>query len=174
MSSARAVGARQQRVGVLVDWQVNRGRPQIQLLLLLLRLSQRARARHGGSRSGPLAVLLGALYRCVGLGICSVDIPVSTTVGPRLQIHHGMGLVVHSGTVLGSDVTLRQNTTIGSARSGGGAPRLGDGVSVGPNAVVLGEVDLGESVVVGAGSVVLASAPAGAVLVGNPARDVSA
>lgn len=139
---------------------------------MLLRLSQWSRRRQGVAWR-PLALVLGAVYRWAGLAVCSVDIPISTKIGPRLQIHHGMALVVHARAVLGSDVVLRQCTTIGSSHAGSGAPRLGDRVSIGPNAVVLGEIELGHDVVVGAGSVVLRDAEPGAVLVGNPARSLT-
>ncbi|MDJ0352031.1 hypothetical protein [Pseudarthrobacter sp. PH31-O2] len=155
-------------VQILEDVRANRGRPHLQFALLLFRLAQASRAR-----SGLLAqtsnVVFTAAYRAYALSVLSLDIPVSTKVSPGLVIHHGMGLVVHNDAVIGRGVTLRQNTTIG-AKPGLGAPKLLDGVDVGANSVIIGNITIGENSVVGAGAVVTVSIPENSIVVGNPAR----
>jgi serine acetyltransferase len=112
-------------------------------------------------------------YRVVSLFVVGFDIPVSTSIGPGLIINHGMGLVVHNQTVIGSNVSLRQCTTFGS-KSGTAPPTVGDNADFGANCVVLGPVTIGPDAVVGAGSVVISSVAKGDVVAGNPARVIRA
>ncbi|MEI6501031.1 MAG: serine acetyltransferase [Armatimonadota bacterium] len=104
--------------------------------------------------------------------VCGCELPPSTDVGAGLRIFHGQGLVVHPRTVIGRNVTLRHNTTIGAIAVGAErlAPVICDRVDVGANATVLGGVRIGTGAVVGAGSVVVSDVPDGATVVGNPAR----
>lgn len=155
--------------GFLQDWHANRGRPGIQLVLVLFRLAQSARGN-----GGPLRRLAGGpvllLYRVVALRFFGIDLPVSTAVGPGLAIHHGMGLVVNRATQIGEHVTLRHNTTLGARRGDEDCPVLGAHVDVGPQSVLLGALDIGAGARIGAGSVVLHDVPAAASVAGNPAR----
>jgi serine acetyltransferase len=102
--------------------------------------------------------------------LMGTEIPENTKVGFGLQIYHGQGLVVVDSTVIGEYVTLRHNTTIGNAHSGGKGPVIGNHVKVGANSVILGNIHIGDNVVIGAGSVVVKDVPANTVVAGNPAR----
>ena len=156
----------------LCDWDANRGNPKGRLVMLLFRIAHWLRAL-------PDPVwLLGApflvFYRFGvewGMGI---ELRFATRAGPRLRLFHGQALVVHEGTVLGADCTLRQSTTIGSKTLADGTqsacPVLGDGVDVGANAVIIGAIRIGDRAVIGVGAVVVKDVPAGAVVAGNPAR----
>jgi serine acetyltransferase len=153
---------------LLQDWKRNAGRPQMQLLLACFRAAQKCRAGSGPVRVlGPLFTLL---YRWPALFMVGVDMPVSTKVGPGLAIHHGLGIIVHSRTRIGRNVTLRQNTTIGAKESGSLPPRIGDGVDIGAGALIIGDLEIGAGASVGAGTVVLRDVPEGGVVVGNPGR----
>jgi serine acetyltransferase len=88
-----------------------------------------------------------------------IDLPISTAVGTRLRIHHGSGIVINCDAIIGDDVSLRHNTTIGNARSGGPSPRVWDRVSVGPHSIILGGIEIGSDAQVGAGSLVTADVP---------------
>jgi len=155
--------------GPLQDWAANRGRPGIQLVLVLFRLAQRARG--GGNRFRRLpAALPMLLYRLVALRLFGIDLPVSTAVGRGLAIHHGMGLVVNRTTRIGDCVTLRHNTTLGSRRTDEDSPALASHVDVGPHSVLLGAISVGEGALIGAGSVVLHDVPPATSVAGNPAR----
>ncbi len=158
-----------ERPGPFQDWSANRGRPGIQLVLVLFRLAQRARG-DGGRLRRLLAAPLMLLYRLVALRLFSIDLPVSTAVGRGLAIHHGMGLVVNRATRIGDSVTLRHNTTLGSRRTDADGPVLADRVDVGPHSVLLGAISVGEGALVGAGSVVLRDVPPATSVAGNPAR----
>jgi serine acetyltransferase len=155
--------------GLFQDWRANRGRPGIRLVLVLFRAAQLARG-NGHRRRVLLAAPVIAFYRAVALAVFSIDLPTSTSVGPALTIHHGMGLVVNRATRIGEHVTLRHSTTLGSRRGESDCPLIGPRVDIGPHCVVLGAVELGAGAVVGAGSVVLHDVPLGTTVAGNPAR----
>ncbi|MHA7141948.1 serine O-acetyltransferase [Arthrobacter sp. Sr33] len=154
--------------GLGQDWAANKGRRHLQVLLVTFRAAQRARRSTGPLKA--TSPLLTLLYRSVALFTMSIDIPVSCTIGPRLAIHHGMGLVIHAQAKLGADITLRQNVTIGARKVGGDAPMLGDGVDVGVGAVILGPLSIGANARIGANAVVLHDVPDAATVVGNPGR----
>jgi putative colanic acid biosynthesis acetyltransferase WcaB len=78
---------------------------------------------------------------------------------------------VNRGTVLGSDCVLRHGVTIGARRRGEWPPRVGDRVVFGAHAIAIGAITIGDGAVIGAGAVVTRDVPAGAVMVGNPARE---
>ncbi|MFC9760544.1 serine O-acetyltransferase [Rhodococcus jostii] len=151
------------------DWNVNRGRSFIQVVLVLFRVA--AFFRKSDRRIVRLAgVPIALLYRSIALSLGGIDIPPSTTIGPRLRIHHGFALVLNKNSVLGSDVTLRHCTTIGAKDDRNRCARVGNGVSIGPNSVLIGDISIGDGAIIGAGSVVVADVLAGTVAMGNPAR----
>ena len=105
-----------------------------------------------------------------------VEIHPGAVIGRRLFIDHGMGVVIGETTVVGSDVTLYQGVTLGGTGGGPDAhgakrhPTLCDGVFVGNNANVLGNITIGANSRVGAGSVVLRDVPPNSTVVGVPAH----
>lgn len=137
------------------------------------------RATASARTDGPpiLAKLATAAYRLVVDWVLGIDLPPDVDVGPGLAIFHGTGLVVHPSTVIGSDVLLRHGVTLGALGDGRAdddsrGPTIGDRVSIGAGAIVLGPITVGDDAVVGAGAVVVDDVPAGATVVGNPARVV--
>lgn len=112
------------------------------------------------------------LYRLIFNWLLGIDISEHTSIGENFVLWHGVGTIVHPRTIIGDNVTIRHNTTIGNAKSGGGAPIIGNNVNIGANVVVIGEITIGDNVVIGAGSVVTKSLPANVLVVGNPARIV--
>lgn len=115
--------------------------------------------------------LLPALLRRWGITACGVDILPRADLGGGCIVAHGLGLVVGGYTVVGEDATLLHGVTLGEARFDEiDYPRLGDRVTVGAGAAVLGGVTVGDDAVIGAGAVVLADVPAGARVAGVPAR----
>jgi serine O-acetyltransferase len=104
-----------------------------------------------------------------------VEIHPGARIGRRLFIDHGMGVVIGETAEIGDDVMLYHGVTLGgkSTRREKRHPTLGDRVVVGAGATILGPVTIGDDSSVGAGAVVVKDAPAGAVLVGIPARDLA-
>jgi serine O-acetyltransferase len=106
--------------------------------------------------------------------IFSVVLPPSAQLGKGVLLgYHGLGIVVHANAVIGDRVRISPNVVIGG-KGGGvqGVPVIEDDVTIGAGACILGAVVVGRGVIVGANSVVVADVPAGAVVVGAPARIV--
>ncbi|MGB6691814.1 MAG: serine O-acetyltransferase [Terracidiphilus sp.] len=103
-----------------------------------------------------------------------VEIHPGALIGRRLFIDHGAGVVIGETAVVGNDVTLYQGVTLGGTGKelGKRHPTLCDGVFVGNNANVLGNICIGENSRVGAGSVVLSDVPPNSTVVGVPAHIV--
>jgi putative colanic acid biosynthesis acetyltransferase WcaB len=160
------------QTSLFCDWEVNRGNPKGQIILLLFRCAHALRALPDPWWLPGLPAL--AAYRLLVEWVLGVELRYKTRIGPRLRLYHAHALVVHEHTVIGADCTLRQSTTIGNKvladGSPGACPVLGDGVDVGANSVILGAINVGDRAVIGAGSVVVKDVPAGATVAGNPAR----
>ncbi|MEW5770262.1 MAG: serine O-acetyltransferase [Pseudomonadota bacterium] len=106
--------------------------------------------------------------------VTNIDIHPGATLGRRLFIDHGAGVVIGETAEIGDDVTLYHGVTLGGTtwNKGKRHPTLGDGVVVGAGAKVLGAITLGEQVRVGANSVVVKDVPAHRTVVGIPGRVV--
>jgi serine O-acetyltransferase len=93
-------------------------------------------------------------------------------------MHHPHGIVIGSGAIVGAGCTLLQNVTLGERFADGRPPhdypQVGDRVTIGAGACVLGGVHLGDGAVIGANSVVLSDVPEGGIAVGSPARVLDA
>jgi serine O-acetyltransferase len=103
-----------------------------------------------------------------------VDIHPGALLGRRLFIDHATGVVIGETAIVGCDVTIYQGVTLGGTGKGHGKrhPTVCDGVFIGNNANVLGNITVGENSRVGAGSVVLSDVPPNSTVVGVPAHIV--
>ena len=115
-----------------------------------------------------LALWLSKRMRC-RLG---VDIHPAATIGRRLVIDHGMGIVIGETAIVGNDCKIFHGVTLGGTGKERGKrhPTLGNGVMVGSGAKVLGNVSIGDNAKIGANAVVLWDVPANTTAVGMPAR----
>jgi serine O-acetyltransferase len=113
--------------------------------------------------------------------VTGIEIHPGVRIGERFFIDHGMGVVIGETAEIGDGVTLYQDVTLGGVapsidshlqRDQKRHPTLRDGVIVGSGAQVLGPITVGEDARVGANAVVTKDVPAGATVVGNPARVV--
>jgi serine O-acetyltransferase len=103
-----------------------------------------------------------------------VEIHPGARLGRRVFIDHGMGVVIGETAIVGDDVTLYQGVTLGGTgkETGKRHPTLRNGVFVGNNANILGNIVIGENSRVGAGSVVVRDVPPDSTVVGVPAHIV--
>jgi serine O-acetyltransferase len=103
-----------------------------------------------------------------------IEIHPGAELGRRLFIDHGTGTVIGETAVVGDDVTLYQGVTLGGTgkEKGKRHPTLGNNISIGSGAKLLGNITIGDNVRVGAGSVVLRNVPANSTIVGVPGHIV--
>jgi serine O-acetyltransferase len=94
------------------------------------------------------------------------------SIGKRLNIEHFGCIVIHGQTVIGDDCMIRQGVTIGNRHIEHplDAPIIGNRVTIGAGAKILGKVVIGDDVSIGANAVVLDNVPSGHIAVGVPAR----
>ena len=103
-----------------------------------------------------------------------IEIHPGATIGRRLVIDHGTGIVIGETAELGDDVLLYQGVTLGGTGKDVGKrhPTLGNNVMVGAGARVLGPITVRDNARIAAGAVVLQDVPANATAVGVPAQIV--
>lgn len=104
-----------------------------------------------------------------------IEIHPGATIGRRVFIDHGMGIVIGETAVIGDDCTLYHGVTLGgtSWNKGKRHPTLEAGVIIGAGAKVLGPITLHAGAKVGSNAVVVKDVPANATAVGIPARIVA-
>ena len=91
--------------------------------------------------------------------------------GKAFVLNHPYSTIINAKSI-GSNFTICQLTTIGNAIHGRNdlVPTIGDNVSIGANATIIGDITIGNNVIIGAGSVVVKDIPDNCVVAGNPAR----
>ncbi|CDG83750.1 serine O-acetyltransferase [Janthinobacterium agaricidamnosum] len=107
--------------------------------------------------------------------VTGIEIHPGATIGRRVFIDHGFGVVIGETAVVGDDCTIYQGVTLGGTSLTSGSkrhPTLERGVIVGAGAKVLGSFTVGEYAKVGSNAVLLKGVPHGATAVGNPAHIV--
>jgi len=106
--------------------------------------------------------------------VTGVEIHPAALIGREFFIDHGAGVVIGETAVIGNRVTLYQGVTLGGTgfQRGKRHPTLGDNVTVGSGAKLLGPIAVGDGAKVGANTVVVEDVPPGATVVGNPGHPV--
>lgn len=103
------------------------------------------------------------------------SISSNATIGPGFTLHHTLGIVIGWQVVAGANFEVFQNVTIGSNRKPKGnrfMPIIGDNVSIGAGAVVVGAITIGDNVKIGANSFVDKDVPSNVLVAGIPAKIV--
>lgn len=115
-----------------------------------------------------LAEMMMFIVRCV----LNIEIHPAATIGKRLFIDHGTGVVIGATSVIGDDVTMYHGVTLGGVGRGDSSgkrhPTVEDGVTIGAGAKVLGNITLGQGCMLGANAVVLKDVPPRKTSVGVP------
>ncbi|TYC99486.1 serine O-acetyltransferase [Arthrobacter echini] len=103
--------------------------------------------------------------------LTGVEIHPAATIGRRFFIDHGMGIVIGSTAEIGDDVMLYQGVTLGgrSLERVKRHPTIGDRVTIGAGAKVLGPITIGAGSAVGANAVVVKDTPPDSIVTGIPA-----
>jgi serine O-acetyltransferase len=119
----------------------------------------------------PLTVAYRLAHQAV-IALWTIDLPYNARIGRRLQIVHHGGIWQGAWSV-GDDVTIRHCATIGLVRKGADrSPLIGNRVEIGPGACIVGDITIGDDAFIGPNTVVTQDVPAGAAVLGNPARVV--
>lgn len=107
-----------------------------------------------------------------GQFLTNVDIHPGATIGKRVFIDHAMGVVIGETAVVGDDVLIYQQVTLGgvSLSKEKRHPTIEDGVTIGAGAKVLGDITIGKDAKIGANSVVIKDVPPECTAVGVPAH----
>lgn len=110
----------------------------------------------------------------IGRWLTGIEIHPAARIGRRLIIDHGMGVVIGETAIVGDDVYLYHQVTLGGTSSERGKrhPTVGNGVIVGAGAKILGDIVIGEGARVGANAVVVQPVAPGETVVGIPARPI--
>jgi serine O-acetyltransferase len=106
--------------------------------------------------------------------VTGVEIHPAAEIGKGFFIDHGSGVVIGETAKIGDQVTLYQGVTLGGTgfQRGKRHPTLGDNVTVGSGAKLLGPIAVGDGAKIGANTVVVEDVPPGATVVGNPGHPV--
>jgi serine O-acetyltransferase len=106
--------------------------------------------------------------------VTGVEIHPAAKIGGEFFIDHGSGVVIGETAEIGERVTLYQGVTLGGTglQPGKRHPTLGDNVTVGSGAKLLGPISVGDGAKIGANTVVVEDVPPGSTVVGNPGHPV--
>lgn len=131
------------------------------------------RVAHAAWQNGDTTLAMAVKAAC-GRAFAT-DIHPAAQIGAGFWLDHGLCFVAGETTVIGKDVSIWHNVTLGSTFNNSGAdrhPKVEDGAIIGAGALVLGSVTIGAGANIGAGAIVLEDVPAGRVVVSTKARDV--
>jgi serine O-acetyltransferase len=130
------------------------------------------RAAHASMEAG--VPLLPRIIAYLTRAITGIEIHPAARIGNEFFIDHGSGVVIGETASIGNCVTLYQGVTLGGTgfQRGKRHPTLGNNVTVGSGAKLLGPIAVGDGAKIGANTVVVEDVPPGATVVGNPGHPV--
>jgi putative colanic acid biosynthesis acetyltransferase WcaB len=148
------------RAYVLQDWKANAASTRrVQVALVLFRIYSYLAERHGaGSKR---AIWIERFYRLYAESVAGFELPAYTQVGARFVLWHGFGTVVNRHAVIGDNVRMRHNVTIGNRGEELDCPVIEDDVEIGVGATIVGAVRIGRGASIGAHSLVTFDVPPG-------------
>ncbi|MDD3706488.1 MAG: serine O-acetyltransferase [Clostridiaceae bacterium] len=118
--------------------------------------------------------LVSRLISQISRFFTGIEIHPGAVIGRRFFIDHGSGIVIGETAEVGDDVTLYQGVTLGGTGKDKGKrhPTIGNNVTIGSGAKILGPITIGHNAKIGAGAVVVRCIPANSTAVGVPAHVV--
>ncbi len=118
--------------------------------------------------------LIGRFISYIGRFITGIEIHPGATIGQRLFIDHGMGVVIGETSTIGNDVTIYHDVTLGGTSLAASLrhPQIGNGVIIGAGAQLLGPIKIGNNARIGSNAVVVKDVASETTVVGVPARVV--
>lgn len=104
-----------------------------------------------------------------------IEIHPGATIGRRVVIDHGMGVVIGETSIIGDDVLIYHGVTLGGKINDTVKrhPTIGNNVMLGAGATIIGDIEIGDGAMIGANAVVTKSIPAGAKIVGPQATIIN-
>ena len=104
-----------------------------------------------------------------------IEIHPGATIGRRVVIDHGMGIVIGETAIVGDDVLIYHGVTLGGKINDRVKrhPTVGNNVLLGAGAKLIGDIEIGDGAMIGANAVVTKNVPAGAVIVGPQIRPIN-
>lgn len=121
----------------------------------------------------PLSVIYRVCERHVRFKY-GIELPYSVKLGDRVVFEHQHGIVIHGHCEIGDDCIIRQGVTMGNKVPDFpfDAPKIGNNVSIGAGAKILGAVEIGDNATIGANAVVINDVGEGETVVGVPAKAI--
>ncbi len=118
----------------------------------------------------PLSLVYKILFKAIQV-LTGIELPCEVQVGSNFRIDHFGEIIVSGYARFGDNCILRNGVTVGLKNiEEKAAPQIGDNVTIGAGAKVLGPITIGNDVTIGANAVVIRSVPDHAIAVGIPAR----
>ncbi|WP_199708128.1 serine O-acetyltransferase [Algoriphagus lacus] len=116
--------------------------------------------------------MIARIFLHINKSSYGIQIPHITKIGKGLFIGHYGAIVVSNEAVIGDNCNLAQGSTIGRINKGPrkGAPKIGNRVWIGANAVLVGNISIGDNVLIAPLSFVNFDVPANSMVLGNPAQ----
>lgn len=127
---------------------------------------------HRLASGNPLGALAGRVAARLWHSVPGLDLS-GTEIGPGLFVSHGQCTIL-SAERIGANCQVHQGVTVGWDYRGDRRPIIGDDVFIGCGAKILGAITIGDGASIGANAVVMCDVPAGATAVGIPARVIRA
>lgn len=103
-----------------------------------------------------------------------IQIPLNTKIGRGFRILHFGNIVVNPGTIIGENFNIAQGVLLGgNIGERAGAPRIGNNVVIGANAILLGGINIGDNVLIAPGAFINFDVPSNSIVIGNPGKIIS-
>lgn len=123
------------------------------------------------SRKIPILRIFPKIFFSFYKLLYNTDLPYNMKIGKGFSIYHVFGTAAHESVVIGDNVTICHNVTLG--RRNDKFPIIGNRVYIGPGVTIIGDVYIGDDVLIAPNALVLDDIPNGSIVMGNPAKIIS-